>query len=71
VNEAIVERLGAVIAGIAVAVVAFYALYKDWRAIGTENQVFKLMLLLLGLGAILALLAGLNVIGFSPPAKGA
>lgn len=70
-NEAIVERLGAVIAGIAVAVVAFYALYKDWRAIGTENQVFKLMLLLLGLGAILALLAGLNVIGFSPPAKGA
>jgi hypothetical protein len=71
VNAAIVERLGAVIAGIAVAVVAFYALYKDWRAIGTENQVFKLMLLLLGLGAILALLAGLNVIGFSPPAKGA
>jgi divalent metal cation (Fe/Co/Zn/Cd) transporter len=71
VNAAFVERLGAVIAGIAVAVVAFYALYKDWRAIGTENQVFKLMLLLLGLGAILALLAGLNVIGFSPPAKGA
>lgn len=70
-NAAIVERLGAVIAGIAVAVVAFYALYKDLRAIGTENQVFKLMLLLLGLGAILALLAGLNVIGFSPPAKGA
>lgn len=70
-NAALVERLGAVIAGIAVAVVAFYALYKDWRAIGTENQVFKLMLLLLGLGAILALLAGLNVIGFSPPAKGA
>jgi hypothetical protein len=71
VNAAMIERLGAVIAGIAVAVVAFYALYKDWRAIGTENQVFKLMLLLLGVGAILALLAGLNVIGFSPPAKGA
>jgi hypothetical protein len=70
-NAAMIERLGAVIAGIVVAVVAFYALYKDWRSIGTENQVFKLMLLLLGVGAILALLAGLNVIGFAPPAKGA
>jgi uncharacterized membrane protein len=70
VNAALIERLGAVIAGIVVAVVAFYALYKDWKSTGVENQVFKLMLLLLGLGAILALLAGLNVIGFSP-AKGA
>jgi hypothetical protein len=69
VNAAIVERLGAVIAGIAVAVVSFYSLYKDWKAVGVENNVFKLMLFLLGLGAILALLAGLNVIGFVP--KGA
>jgi hypothetical protein len=69
-NAQFIERLGAVIAGIAVAVVAFYALYKDWRATGVENQVFKLMLALLGLGAILALLAGLNVIG-SAPSKGA
>jgi hypothetical protein len=69
VNAALIERLGAVIAGIVVAVVAFYALYKDWRATGVENQVFKLMLLLLGIGAILALLAGLNVVGFAP--KGA
>ncbi len=68
-NPEIVERLGAVVAGVVVAVVAFYALYKDWRSTGTENQVFKLMLALLGLGAILALLAGLNVIGFTP--KGA
>lgn len=68
-NTVIVERLGAVIAGILVGAVAFYALYKDWRATGVENQVFKLMLALLGLGAILALLAGLNVIGFTP--KGA
>ncbi len=68
-NAALIERLGAVIAGIVVAVVAFYALYKDWRATGVENQVFKLMLVLLGIGAILALLAGLNVIGFVP--KGA
>lgn len=66
----LIERLGAVIAGIVVAVVAFYALYKDWSTPGIENNVFKLMLVLLGLGAVLALLAGLNVIGFTPP-KGA
>jgi len=66
VNAALIERLGAVIAGIVVGVVAFYALYKDWHATGVENQVFKLMLLLLGIGAILALLAGLNVVGFAP-----
>jgi len=71
VNAAIVERLGAVVAGIVVAVVSFYSLYKDWKTTGIENNVFKLMLFLLGLGAILALLAGLNVIGFAPPAKGA
>ncbi|HYL27395.1 MAG TPA: hypothetical protein VEW74_06130 [Candidatus Nitrosotalea sp.] len=68
-NAVIIERLGAVIAGIVVAVVSFYSLYKDWKAVGVENNVFKLMLFLLGLGAILALLAGLNVIGFVP--KGA
>ena len=67
-NPAIVERLGAVIAGIVVAVVAFYALYIDWKTPGIENNVFKIMLFLLGLGAVLALLAGLNVIGFVPKA---
>ncbi|HEY2476434.1 MAG TPA: hypothetical protein VGI19_16770 [Candidatus Cybelea sp.] len=66
----LIERLGAIIGGIIVAVVAFYALYKDWGSIGVENQVFKLMLALLGLGAVLAILAGLNVVGFTPP-KGA
>jgi uncharacterized membrane protein len=71
VNPAMVERLGAVIAGIVVAIVSFYSLYKDWKATGVENNVFKLMLFLLGVGAILAILAGLNVVGFSPPAKGA
>jgi hypothetical protein len=68
-NAQIIERLGAVTAGIAVAAVAFYALYKDWKSTGVENQVFKLMLFLLGVGAILALLAGLNLIGYAP--KGA
>jgi hypothetical protein len=66
VNAAVIERIGAVIGGIVVAVVAFYALYKDWRSFGVENQVFKLMLALLGLGGILALLAGLNILGFAP-----
>lgn len=64
-NGAIVERLGAVIGGIVVAVVSFYSLYKDWHATGVENNVFKLMLFLLGVGAILAILAGLNLIGFT------
>ncbi len=70
-NPAIIERLGAVTAGIVVAVVSFYSLYKDWKATGVENNVFKIMLFLLGLGAILAILAGLNVLGFTAPAKGA
>ena len=70
-NLVLVERLGAIIAGIVVAVVSFYSLYKDWPSTGVENNVFKLMLFLLGLGAILALLAGLNVIGFTPAVKGA
>jgi uncharacterized membrane protein len=71
VNPGVIERLGAVIAGIIVAVVSFYSLYKDWRSTGVENNVFKLMLFLLGVGAILALLAGLNILGYTPPAKGA
>jgi len=65
VNGAIVERLGAVIGGIVVAAVSFYSLYKDWNATGVENNVFKLMLFLLGVGAILAILAGLSLIGFT------
>lgn len=69
-NVMLVERLGAIIAGIVVAAVSFYSLYKDWQSTGVENNVFKLMLFLLGLGAVLALLAGLHVIGFTP-AKGA
>jgi uncharacterized membrane protein len=71
VNPGVIERVGAVIAGIIVAVVSFYSLYKDWRSTGVENNVFKLMLFLLGVGAVLALLAGLNIIGYTPPAKGA
>ncbi len=62
-NPAVIERLGAVIGGIIVGVVAFYALWKDWKTPGVENHVFKIMLLLLGVGAVVALLAGLNILG--------
>ena len=62
-NVVLLERLGAVIGGIIVGVVAFYALWKDWKTPGVENHVFKLMLLLLGIGAIVALLAGVGVLG--------
>jgi F0F1-type ATP synthase membrane subunit c/vacuolar-type H+-ATPase subunit K len=68
-NAVVIEHVGAIIGGIVVGVVAFYALYIDWKTPGVENNVFKIMLFLLGLGAVLALLAGLNVVGFQP--KGA
>lgn len=59
----ILERIGAIAGGIIVGIVAFYALWKDWRTPGVENHVFKIMLLLLGVGAIVALLAGAGVLG--------
>jgi hypothetical protein len=62
-EAATIERIGAVAAGIVVAIVAFYALYKDWNTPGVENNVFKLMLLLLGIGGVIATLAGLGVLG--------
>ena len=68
-NLDVIERLGAVVGGLIVGFVAFYALYQDWKTPGVENHVFKIMLLLLGVGAIVALLAGLHVLGNFP--KGA
>jgi hypothetical protein len=68
VDFAILERIGAVAGGIIVGIVAFYALYKDWGTPGIENHVFKLMLLLLGVGAIVAILAGVGVLGSFPKA---
>ena len=62
-DYALIERIGAVSGGIIVGLVAFYALWKDWKTPGVENHVFKLMLLLLGIGAIVALLAGVGVLG--------
>lgn len=69
-NLVTIEHIVAVAGGIVVAVVAFYALYKDWKTPGVENNVFKLMLLLLGVGAVIALLAGLGILG-NFPAKAA
>ena len=66
VDYGTLERIGAVVGGLVVAVVAFYALYKDWSTPGIENHVFKLMLFLLGVGALLALLAGVGVLGTFP-----
>ena len=62
-DYALLERIGAIIGGIVVGAVAFYALWKDWKTPGVENHVFKIMLLLLGIGAVVALLAGIGVLG--------
>ncbi|HTU83370.1 MAG TPA: hypothetical protein VMF61_14645 [Candidatus Acidoferrales bacterium] len=63
IDPAVIERIGAIAGGIVVGFVAIYALVQDWKTPGVENNVFKLMLLLLGVGAIVALLAGVGVLG--------
>ena len=57
-----IERILAFIFGIVVFFVAAFALRNDWKAKGLENQVFKMMLALLALGAFLAILASVNVL---------
>ncbi len=57
-----VERALAFVVGIVVFFVAAIALKNDWESKGIENQVFKGMLALLALGAILAILASINVL---------
>jgi len=57
------ERTIAVIGGIIVAVVSAKALKDDWATPGIENHVFKIMLGLLFVGAIIAMLAGIGVLG--------
>jgi heme A synthase len=57
-----VERILAIAFGIVVFFVAVIALRNDWKSQGIENQVFKIMLGLLALGAILGILAGLGVL---------
>jgi uncharacterized membrane protein YphA (DoxX/SURF4 family) len=57
-----VERTLAFIFGVVVFFVAAIALKNDWKSKGLENQVFKMMLALLALGAFLAILASVNVL---------
>ena len=59
---ALVERILAVVFGVVVFVVAAIALKNDWKSKGLENEVFKMMLALLALGAFLAILASFHVL---------
>lgn len=61
-----IEHIIAIVGGIIVAVVSAIALKNDWKATGIDNQVFKLMLALLCIGALIALLAGAGVLGNFP-----
>jgi hypothetical protein len=62
-NAVVIEHIIAIVGGIIVAVVSAIALKNDWKTPGMENQVFKLMLLLLCIGAVIAILAGAGVLG--------
>lgn len=62
-NVVMLERVVAVIGAIIVAATAGIALKNDWRTPGLENHVFKGMLALLALGAVLAFFAAIGVLG--------
>jgi len=62
-NAVMLERVVAVIGAIVVAATAGVALKNDWRTPGLENNVFKGMLGLLALGAVLAFFAAIGVLG--------
>ncbi|HUA09593.1 MAG TPA: hypothetical protein VMA98_09985 [Candidatus Acidoferrales bacterium] len=68
IDPAVLEKTIAVVGGIIVALVSAKALKDDWAATGIDNQVFKLMLGLLCLGAVIAILAGVGVLGNFPKA---
>ena len=57
-----IERVVAFAVGVIVFFVAAIALKNDWESKGIENQVFKGMLALLALGAVLAILASINAL---------
>ena len=59
----LLERIIAMVGGIIVAWTSAVALKNDWTTPGMDNQVFKLMLGLLCLGALIAILAGAGVLG--------
>ena len=62
-NLVATEHLIAIVGGIIVAVVSAVALKNDWKTPGMDNQVFKIMLALLCLGALIAIGAGAGFLG--------
>jgi len=62
-NLITVEHTIAIIGAIIVAATAIVALKNDWKTPGLENQVFKVMLGLLALGAVLSFFAAVGVLG--------
>jgi hypothetical protein len=62
-SAVMIEHIIAILGGIIVAWTSAVALKNDWNTPGIDNQVFKLMLLLLCVGAIIATLAGAGVLG--------
>ncbi|HET9029075.1 MAG TPA: hypothetical protein VFN49_02785 [Candidatus Aquilonibacter sp.] len=61
-----IEHIVAILGGIIVAWVSAIALKNDWNTPGMDNQVFKIMLGLLFIGAVIAALAGAGVLGNFP-----
>jgi hypothetical protein len=67
-NLPVIERTIAIFGGLLVFVVSVVAFWFDRKAVGLDNQVFKVMLVLLAVGALIALLAGAGVLGNFPKA---
>ena len=62
-NLITIEHTIAIIGAIIVGITAIWALKVDWKTPGLENQVFKVMLALLALGAVLSFFAAIGVLG--------
>ena len=58
-----IEHIIAIVGAIIVGATAVVALKNDWNSKGLENQVFKVMLGLLALGAVLSFFAAIGVLG--------
>ncbi|GAC1659718.1 MAG: hypothetical protein NVS9B12_13520 [Vulcanimicrobiaceae bacterium] len=58
-----IEHIVTIVGAILVGVTAVVALKNDWHTKGLENQVFKVMLGLLALGAVLSFFAAIHVLG--------
>ncbi len=61
-----IEHIIAIVGGIIVAVVSAVALKDEWSKVGVDAQVFKLMLALLFIGAVISALAGAGFLGHFP-----